>query len=322
MIVQRIVEEQQKGKYDFLAREYGALFNTIAWTDLFGKRLERYGFYENDGELVGGFCIYRDRKLGLPILRNPPFTCSCGPFLKVRAKNSVAVMETWRKALTVMAEFIEGLKYAVLHLPLDRQITDTLPFFWKGFKVVPSYTYFMDLRRPIEDLHSGMVSKRRNAISKATRDGLVARQVEDLTVMHDLVLATFGRQAKRLDEESLRRILFQYATPGNSFAFATYRGEAPIAGSFFVHTGKTAYLLLAGYREAEKHRGAGALALFEGIRHAQHIGISLLDFEGSIIPPIEEFFRGFGGTLTPYFTISKAWLPIEMALKLKYRAFF
>jgi hypothetical protein len=40
------------------------------------------------------------------------------------------------------------------------------------------------------------------------------------------------------------------------------------------------------------------------------------------VPSIEHFLRSFGGKLTPYFTVNKAWLPIEMALKIKKRQFF
>ena len=52
------------------------------------------------------------------------------------------------------------------------------------------------------------------------------------------------------------------------------------------------------------------------IQAAQERGLKTFDFEGSSIPPIERFFRGFGGQLTPYFSIHKAWLPVELALHL------
>jgi len=48
----------------------------------------------------------------------------------------------------------------------------------------------------------------------------------------------------------------------------------------------------------------------------------VFDFEGSNVPSIERYFRGFGGTLTPYIGVHKAWLPVEMALKLRYRNLF
>lgn len=63
-------------------------------------------------------------------------------------------------------------------------------------------------------------------------------------------------------------------------------------------------------------RRAGASTVFEAIQHSQEIGLKAFDFEGAVISAIERYFRGFGGTLTPYFTVNKAWLPLEMALKM------
>ena len=53
---------------------------------------------------------------------------------------------------------------------------------------------------------------------------------------------------------------------------------------FLVHNNTTAYNLLAGYRTAERHNGAGPLADFEAIEHAQGLGVKVFDFEGSMIP--------------------------------------
>jgi hypothetical protein len=52
------------------------------------------------------------------------------------------------------------------------------------------------------------------------------------------------------------------------------------------------------------------------------LGLRAFDFEGSVVPAIERHFRGFGGTLTPYFRVNKAWLPIEMVLKFFKRRLF
>ena len=43
----------------------------------------------------------------------------------------------------------------------------------------------------------------------------------------------------------------------------------------------------------------------------------VFDFEGSMIPQIEKYFRGFGGELTPYFVLQKNnWMGSTM-LKLR-----
>ena len=62
--------------------------------------------------------------------------------------------------------------------------------------------------------------------------------------------------------------------------------------------------------------------MIESIRHAKELGLKTFDFEGSVIPAIERYFRGFGGKLTPYYRVNKAWLPLEMALKLVKRQLF
>ena len=89
-----------------------------------------------------------------------------------------------------------------------------------------------------------------------------------------------------------------------------------------MHDSQTAYYLLGGYQAEERHHGAGALAVFEAIQHCREIGLKTFDFEGSVIPAIEKYFRGFGGQLKPYFSVNKAWLPLEMALKFGWRQYF
>ena len=56
--------------------------------------------------------------------------------------------------------------------------------------------------------------------------------------------------------------------------------------------------------------------------YAKGKGLKAFDFEGSMLPEVEKFFRGFGGDLIPYYTINKAFLPVEMALKFMKRELF
>jgi hypothetical protein len=120
----------------------------------------------------------------------------------------------------------------------------------------------------------------------------------------------------------LEAILFRYAQPSNSYAFSTCRQGKPIATCFIVHDEQTAYYLLGGYDAQDRHHGAGALAVVEAIKFAQDLGLKTFDFEGSVMPAIERYFRGFGGLFTSYYTVNRAWLPVEMLLKLGHRGLF
>ena len=318
----RPLKPGEEAAYDELARAHGTLFNRLDWLKLFGDDLQKLGICDGGDTLTGGLAIYRERRWGLEIFRRAPFTPTCGPFWAPRATNPVAVLEERRGVLEAVAEFIRKANPAICMLPLDRRIQDVLPFFWRGFKVVPNYTYRLDLSPPPGELLRNMSPERRKNIGKAERDGLVVRPEPDLAVVRDLVKGTFRRQAKAMDEVRLEAVLSGYARPGNSFAFATYREETPLAACFVVHDGVTAYYLLGGYRAGEKHHGAGAAAMFAAIRHSREIGLRVFDFEGSVIPAIERYFRGFGGEAVPYFTLNRAWWPVEVALKIWKRNVF
>ncbi|MFZ0035415.1 MAG: GNAT family N-acetyltransferase, partial [Sedimentisphaerales bacterium] len=238
-----------------------------------------------------------------------------GPFLEVKAKNPVAVMDMWKKVLSLMADFIESLSYSIISISLNKNIGDTQPFIWKKFKVTPGYTYLLDLSKSIDDIRTEMSAERKNDINKAMRDGLIVKQVKNFEIVKSLVLKTFLRQNLTVKRYYLDKILFEFASDVNSFAFATYREDNPIAVSFCVCDKETAYYLLGGYDYEKKHHGAGALATWEAIKYAQQLGLKYFDFEGSMVPQIERYFRGFGGQLTPYYRVNKAKLPLEMLLK-------
>lgn len=308
--------------YADLAHEQGSVFHSPEWTDLYGDRLTRFGVFDKGGELVAGFHLAQRRVLGTHLARNPAFCPQCGPFWRIRARNPVAVLDTQREILTAMAGFLDSGPYAAVSFSLNREVQDTLPFVWRHFKVVPRYTYVLDLAATLEEIARNMSPTRRNDISKAARDGVVVQPTHDPEIVGDLVRGTFARKDLRSDQGVLDAILRRFARAENSFTFTAYADGVAIATAFIVHDRRTAYYLLGGYRSERKHHGAGALALMKAIEHAKSIGLTAFDFEGSMIPAIEKYFRGFGGRLTPYFTVNKAWLPLEMALKLAKRQIF
>lgn len=318
----RVIEQSEYAVWDELVHQHGALFNRLDWLSIFGDKMQTLGLFDAGGTMIGGMSLYQECRWGLRILRRAPFTPTCGPFIAIKSQNPVAILEERRKALDCMVDYLEIKSAAICMLPLDRRISDALPFLWRGYKVTPNYTYLLDLSQPIEQIKKNMSSERRKNIAAAGRDGLSVRQTTDMSVVRDLVLATFGRQDKSVDKVILEAILFKYANPSNSLAFTTYRGDSPIATCFVVHDSETAYYLLGGYSESERHHGAGALAMFEAITCSKAMGLKTFDFEGSVIPAIERYFRGFGGQLKPYFTVNKAWLPLEMVLKLSKRGNF
>jgi lipid II:glycine glycyltransferase (peptidoglycan interpeptide bridge formation enzyme) len=321
MVIKEI-SDSDSAEYNRLAREYGTVFNTIDWLKIFGETVKIYGIYDKGSNLIGGFSVYKEKKLGLSIYRNPPFTPAAGPFLRIHAKNPVSIISTWKKVLFLIADFLEDLPYSVLSICINKSVVDTQPFIWKKFKVIPGYTYVLDLSRSIEDIWNDMSGERRNNMSKAIRDKLIAKQSSDFEIIKSLVLKTFSKQEATVNECYLDKVLFEFAHDDNSFAFVTFKNDKPIATSFCVYDAETAYALLGGYDYENKHKGGAALALWESMKYAEELGLKYFDFEGSMIPRFERYFRGFGGKLTPYYKVNKAKLPLEMLLKFFKRELF
>jgi lipid II:glycine glycyltransferase (peptidoglycan interpeptide bridge formation enzyme) len=178
------------------------------------------------------------------------------------------------------------------------------------------------LKKALEDISREMTKNRRNDITKALKDGLCVKQITDYAIVKFLVLKTFSRQDKKLNIYYLDKILFEFSNENNSFAFAVFSKGIPISAVFCVYDRETAYYLMSGYDSANKHRGAGPLAIWESIKYAKLLGLNNFDFEGSMKKEIETYFREFGGKTIPYCCVSKAMLPLEIVLKFFKRNLF
>lgn len=308
-------------RYEKIAICNGTVFNRLDWLNIFGKQVQIWGIYDNGDNIIGGFHLYKENKLGLIYYHNPPFTPTIGPFIQIKAKTPVIAMNKWKEIISLIVDFLEKLPYSVISISLSKDIYDTQPFIWKKYKVSPGYTYIINLEKPVEEIKQNMFTRRRN-ITKALSDDITVKYNEDLEIVRTLVLKTFLRQNKKINTFHLDNILYQFANKENSFNFVSYCNDKPSSASFYIYDQKTVYYILSGYDEKNSHSGAGSLVMWEAIQFAKKLGKKYFDFEGSMIPQIEIFLRGFGGVLTPYYRVNKALLPLEILLKFYRRELF
>jgi len=316
-----IAETLQDGdleKWEVLALREGCFFDSMRWTALFEPGIRRIGLYDRGGALRGGFVVWEERKFGLRVLRNPPFTPYAGPFFEYRATNAAAATDEQRSVVSAMVDYLSTKPATVVSLGLAPYVTDCLPFYWRGWKVVPRYTYRLDLTQDEDALLSGLSKERRNDIRKARKDGLAVLMPQNGEALESLARETFCRQALPFPSGTIEAILAEFSAGKNSFSVVTETNGTPTAAVYVVHDSAVAYYLIGGYA-AGAHHGAGALAMWYAILKAKELGLEVFDFEGSVIPPIERYFRGFGAALTPVFGVHKAWLPLEIVLKFRRR---
>lgn len=307
--------DKQNPEYLVLVNECGTVFNEPAWLNIFGNQLVLYGIYNAQSKLIGAFNLWHTRLYGLPYLKNPLTTPHCALIIQNPGETQYK-RNTFEKSVhSCVAEFLKSQTAAIIQFNLPTGATDVQPYLWQGFKVSPAYTYQLDLNPDIQGTYNRFDAKLKSDIVKAGKDGILIKKTEDLRQVKTLVKKTLDKKTKDVSFRLIDKILFEFAKPSNSFAFVAYSADQPVAAAFCVYDGTIAYYILGGLDPENRYRGAAASAIFASIRHAREIGLQVFDFEGSMIPSIEAFFRGFGGDLVPKYSVHRAWLPLEILLK-------
>ncbi len=309
--------------YCSLIAENISVFSTPAWIKMYGDKLQYSGIYEDGQKLVAGFYYYCDTKAGIPFYHCPPYTPHNGFIYKLSSKNFAAQHGEIKRLLAQAATFFDKLsRKGIVRTSFPCEISDMQPFIWEKFKAISQYTYRIPLEQSIEDIQSKMLAERRNDIKKAIKDGLECELNYDLGLIKNMNERMFQKKSVSASHVYLEKILSEFACSTNSYSYVSrYKGEV-IATVFCIYDATTAYYLLGSNDEANKHSGGGALTLWYAIEHAKNTGLKLFDFEGSMIKPIEKYFRGFGGDLIPYYAAVKAPLLLEILLKFQKRELF
>ena len=309
----------QNTEYLHLCEQVGCVFNLPAWLNLYGKRLQLIGIFNANYELIGCFHFSLGSKFGFKFALLPSFTPSNGFLLQNPASNAANIISFEKDVHQEICNYLKQQKFKLFMSAFPTHIKDMQAYFWNNYKVIPNYTYQLDLNLSEEELFNRFSSERRKSIKKAIKDAIEIKQATKYDAVLDLINATFSRKQKHINQNLVKKILFEFATSENSFAYVAYQHEKPIACTFIIYYKNVAYYLLGGYHEALKHHGAGPSCMWKSILHAKELGTKTFDFEGSMLPEVENYFRDFGGELVPYYTVQKAWLPFEILLKFKMR---
>lgn len=260
---------------------------------------------ESGGEIQASLPYRKGRKFLFETLSQPALTPYLGPWLRgTDAKQS----EAHSRQTALMTSLIERLPpYHYYIQSWHPRLKNWLPFYWRGFSQTTYYSYVLNDLHNTERLWSQLQGKVRTEIKKAEgRSGIV---VVDGTLdeMYSLLRLTFARQNKeppfnRDYLESIDRACAQRSC--RKILIAKDKDGRPHAGAYIVWDADSAYYLVGGGDPDVRNSGAATLCLWKAIQFASTVS-SQFDFEGSIIEPIERFFRSFGAIQTPYFVVQR-----------------
>lgn len=290
----------------------GTLFHKSFWLRASPRMFLIYGYFKG-GELRAGIPIPYLALLGFKAVSHPPLTPYLGTVFKKRNSKYVTIISEEKE---INKEFARGLKreFCSVNFSFPVGVVDLQPFIWEGFSTSIAYTYIIPLGGNLEDIWKDVDDKRRNDIKKAEKDGIRIIQSDDFRRTYTLIENTFVRQEKKA---SFQSAAFSYdqtlkARKQCQSFLAMDKDGSPLAATYIAWDNKRSYYLMGGYDAEKHHHGASAMATWEAIKFSKNeLGLSEFDFEGSMVPNIEQYFRKFGGNLIPHYTVSwhKAYVP-------------
>jgi len=293
---------------DFVSKSpQGTIFHTSYWLRASGKNFVIYGCYDK-GELVGGLAIAYSKKLGIKYAHHPPWTPYLGIIFKEMEGKYTKILSIQKKICGEMARILKE-DFNAVYFNLSPRVIDIQPFIWKNFIGGVRYTYIVDIS-DLNKVWREMDRKKRNDIISAEKEKMKVINSEFKDVM-ELVRKSVERQNKKIQFEkeayNYNNIL-ERKSMCKSF-IAEKEGKI-ISAVYIIWDKRCAYYLLGGYDSEEAHHGATALTIWTAMNFARNIGLEYFDFEGSMIPEVEHFFRKFGGKLTPYYSVrwSRTWV--------------
>lgn len=243
------------------------------------------------------------RRAGFGILSQPPFTPRLGPWIRDGQDHSRHGTE-----FHLMAELADALpRFDRYAQNWSYEVTNWLPFFWKGFQQTTRYSYVLPDLSSEEAIWAGMRSNIRREIRKASgRYGLRLRDDLELDVLLKLNELTYERRGMTPpDGATLRRIddACRDRDCRRLIVAEDERGRRHAAG-YFVWDAESAYYLVGGMDPMLRTSGAMSLVMWSGIRLACRV-TKRFDFEGSMVESIARFFRAFGGEQIGYSYVTK-----------------
>lgn len=281
------------------------IFQEPWWLDAVAEGAWRSLEVVRGGQIAARMPIVFRRKFGLRVISHPPLTPTLGPWIRPSTAGAPKRLATEKDLFNELIDQLPRSDYFVANF--HHQITNWLPFYWRGFNQTTRYTYILNDVSDLDEVWTGFQENVRREIRKARKE-LAVRT--DLSADHviKLVELTFLRQGRKLPfrRELVQRIDAACALRNARRMFFAEDSKGRLHAALYVVFGKgSAYYLLGGADPQLRTSGAQSLLFWEAIRFASGMGLKF-DFEGSDIEPIERVFRAYGALQVPYLHVYAA----------------
>lgn len=260
-------------------------------------------------QLLAGLPIWPCTTLGVKRLRQPPLTPYWGP-LFAPAVPEAKYVNVITNEMTVLEALAQALtSWPDVTMTFHPSLTNWLPFFWQGFTQTTRYTYRYNELLDWEVFERTCHHSLRHSLKCAQRNKLHLMDMVDPKIV--LAMAQKSMQRQGLDNAAeiihFWPALSQGAIDRNCFSVSAVVDEQDNVHTAYalVWDDRYAYGILGGGDPHFRASRAGMMAHLHMIKKSAEMGL-MYDFEGSMLKPIEQYFRWFGGDLCSYLMVTRA----------------
>ena len=290
----------------------GTLFHEAWWYTAWGMEPSVHLVTDCDNTLTGGIAYAVGRRFSCSAIIRPPLTARVGPVItKPRLAGRHAVNTQIKNAL--LSTIARLPKVGTYDFSLGPEDTDIMPFLWNGFDTLVGYTYRIPCLEATK--WRGETSKtQRWQLRKAAKDAVADGLTVDTEPNFDEVVTLLRQTAKDKGyERSFKRyqpqlpqwwshVMAQNA--GRAYVLRDAAGAA-LSVTVMVWDHRNAYYIAGGIRkDVRKGSFFNVLLIQQMIEDAHSMRLDF-DFEGSVLPGVERFFRSWGGELCPLYRLVK-----------------
>ena len=271
-----LVQWEKKGFPVFLREAYGSELVLLKFTE--------------DAEVIAVMWVWESRKKLLNSLITPPFSPSCWLTFLLEYDKPATRRAKEKEVLKAILSFVGNGKWGYWKFDFPVEYTDFQEAIWRGTFPKTKYTYrILELKNWEEKIDS----KLRNKLKRFSDFSFEVRpfnQIEMSSFMQ-------SSSAKGVAHEQL---LSKFNTLNSSSTFTVIADGGQYQAFCAIVDGVCYYLVSSNAKNDNALSACGVkFCIEESVRR----GCLAFDFEGSMIPEIEVFFRSFGGDLLPYFSI-------------------
>lgn len=275
-------------------------FSSVLWISCFEGRARIYAVMNGDRP-AAVFHLFTYTKAGVRFVINSPLSPHIGLSVFHTSATLSARNNTVKHVLEAIADFLEkSFKRAVIDFAIPADIRDALPFMRAGSLVTPKITYRIDLTRSEPELLKEMSTKRRRSIKTAQKEGFEFLTDVHVDACRSIITDTLRKAGSATHEALSERLLG--ARENEFFYISVVRDGTPVATALAAGDKRCAYYIIGGHNEGAGPHG-GTAAVWAMISEAKRRGYREFDFNGSSVPGVERFFRGFGGEISDFYRV-------------------